>query len=69
MFGETKIVIRWTDVRDLEEVPSLIFPDSVRIYTCDNKKVNFPINLYLPYTNENIRYIVLLRVVFFFNSE
>lgn len=43
MFGDTKIIIRWTDVRDLEEVPSLIFPDSVRIYTCDNKKVNFSI--------------------------
>lgn len=45
MFGETKIVIRWTDVRDLEEVPSLIFPDSVRIFTCDNNKVNYSTNL------------------------
>ncbi|KAK7576494.1 hypothetical protein V9T40_012780 [Parthenolecanium corni] len=43
MFGDTKIIIRWTDVRDLEEVPSLIFPDSVRIYTCDNKKYFFSI--------------------------
>jgi hypothetical protein len=30
---ETKLVIRWTDVTELDKTSSLLFPDSIRIAT------------------------------------
>jgi hypothetical protein len=30
---ETKLVIRWTDITELDKTSSLLFPDSIRIAT------------------------------------
>lgn len=36
---ETKLVIRWADILELEKTNSIVFPDSIRIVTRDNKEV------------------------------
>ncbi|KAJ8679994.1 hypothetical protein QAD02_015781 [Eretmocerus hayati] len=38
---ETKIVIRWVDIVELEKTNSLVFPDSIRIVTRDGKEHYF----------------------------
>lgn len=36
---ETKLVIRWADIVELEKTNSLVFADSIRIATRDGKEV------------------------------
>ncbi|XP_058791505.1 TBC1 domain family member 9 isoform X2 [Phymastichus coffea] len=43
---ETKLVIRWADILELEKTNSLVFPDSIRIVTRDNKEHYFSMFLH-----------------------
>lgn len=36
---ETKIIIRWADITELDKTNSILFPDSIRIVTRDGKEV------------------------------
>ncbi|XP_034948646.1 TBC1 domain family member 9 [Chelonus insularis] len=38
---ETKLIIRWADIVELDKTNSLVFPDSIRIVTRDNKEHHF----------------------------
>lgn len=37
---ETKLIIRWADITELSKTNSILFPDSIRVVTRDNKEVN-----------------------------
>ena len=37
---ETKLIIRWADITELNKTNSILFPDSIRVVTRDNKEVN-----------------------------
>lgn len=48
---ETKIIIRWSEIMDLERSRNLLFPDSIKIVTRDKSEVesclqNEPPNAY-----------------------
>lgn len=36
---ETKLIIRWADIVELNKTNSLVFPDSIRVVTRDSKEV------------------------------
>ena len=42
---ETKIIIRWADIVELDKTNSLLFPDSIHIVTRDGKEVSKNINV------------------------
>lgn len=37
---ETKLIIRWADIVELDKTNSLVFPDSIRVVTRDSKEVS-----------------------------
>lgn len=37
---ETKLVIRWADITELSKSNSIVFPDSIRVVTRDNKEAS-----------------------------
>lgn len=37
---ETKLVIRWADIVELDKTNSIVFPDSIRVVTRDGKEVS-----------------------------
>lgn len=36
---ETKLIIRWADITELSKTNSILFPDSIRVVTRENKEV------------------------------
>lgn len=36
---ETKLIVRWADIIELDKTNSILFPDSIRVMTRDNKEV------------------------------
>ncbi|XP_043273772.1 TBC1 domain family member 9 isoform X2 [Venturia canescens] len=43
---ETKLVVRWADIVELDKTNSILFPDSIRIMTRDNKQHHFSMFLH-----------------------
>lgn len=38
---ETKLIVRWADIFELDKTNSMLFPDSIRVVTRDNKEHYF----------------------------
>lgn len=50
---ETKLIIRWADITELSKTNSILFPDSIRVVTRENKEVN------------KILYCLLFKIFYF----
>lgn len=61
---ETKLVIRWTDITELDKTSSLLFPDSIRIATREREVcIEFCIHILCFSVCEGIYGNVLIKVV------